>query len=141
MKKAMILFMALTTFAITAQGQQDKKQDRTRWHQNLSPEQRAQLQAKKLTLQLDLDQTQQAQVNQLLLKSKKNRPEAPKNRKEMTDAQKFEARIARLDSQIAFKNEMKQILDEKQYQKWEKAKAQRKPHFKDQGRKGRQARG
>src|SRR5690606_831720 len=97
MKKAMILFMALTTFAISAQDQQDKKQERNRWHQNLSPEQRAQLQAKKLTLQLDLDQTQQAQVNQLLLKSKKNRPEAPKNRKEMTDAQKFEARIARLD--------------------------------------------
>ena len=141
MKKAMILFMALTTFAITAQGQQDKKQDRTRWHQNLSPEQRAQLQSKKLTLQLDLNQTQQAQVNQLLLKSKKNRPEAPKNRKEMTDAQKFEARIARLDSQIAFKNEMKQILDEKQYHTWEKTRAPRKHHFRDQGRKGRHTRG
>ena len=86
MKKAMIIFMALTTFAITAQNKnQDRKENRSQLRENLTPEQRAELHAKKMTLDLNLNETQQAQVNQLLLDMEKNKPERPENRKEMTD--------------------------------------------------------
>jgi hypothetical protein len=136
MKKAMIIFMALTTFAITAQNKnQDRKENRSQLRENLTPEQRAELHAKKMTLDLNLNETQQAQVNQLLLDMEKNKPERPENRKEMTDAQKFEAKNTMLDRRIAMKKEMKKILTEEQFTKWENGKQRQERRFKNKKRK------
>ena len=136
MKKAMIILMALTTFAITAQNKnEDRKENRSQLRENLTPEQRAELHAKKMTLDLNLNETQQAQVNQLLLDMEKNKPERPENRKEMTDVQKFEAKNAMLDRRIAMKKEMKQILTEEQFTKWENGKQYQERRFKNKKRK------
>jgi periplasmic protein CpxP/Spy len=136
MKKAMIILMALTTFAITAQNKnQDRKENRSQLRENLTPEQRAELHAKKMTLDLNLNETQQAQVNQLLLDMEKNKPERPENRKEMTDAQKFEAKNTMLDRRIAMKKEMKKILTEEQFTKWENGKQRQERRFKNKKRK------
>ena len=136
MKKAMIILMALTTFAITAQNKsEDRKENRSQLRENLTPEQRAELHTKKMTLDLNLNETQQAQINQLLLKMHNNRPERTKNRKEMTDAQKFEAKNAMLDRRIAMKKEMKQILTEEQFTKWENGKQYQERRFKNKKRK------
>ena len=136
MKKAMIILMALTTFAITAQNKsEDRKENRSQPRENLTPEQRAELHTKKMTLHLNLNETQQAQVNHLMLEMHKDRPEPPKNRKEMTDAQKFEAKNAMLDRRIAIKKEMKQILNEEQYTKWEKGLQLKERRYRNKARK------
>lgn len=136
MKKAMIILMALTTFAITAQNKsEDRKENRSQLRENLTPEQRAELHTKKMTLDLNLNETQQAQINQLLLKMHNNRPERTKNRKEMTDAQKLEAKNVMLDRRIAMKKEMKQILTEEQFTKWENRKQHQERRFKNKKRK------
>lgn len=140
MKKAMIILMALTTFAITAQNKsEDRKENRSQLRENLTPELRAELHAKKMTLDLNLNETQQAQVNQLLLDMEKNKPERPENRKEMTDAQKFEAKNAMLDRRIAMKKEMKQILTEEQFTKWEQGQQHKKRRFNNKMRKEKQS--
>ena len=88
-----------------------------------------------MTLDLNLNETQQAQVNQLLLDMEKNKPERPENRKEMTDAQKFEAKNTMLDRRIAMKKEMKKILTEEQFTKWENGKQRQERRFKNKKRK------
>ncbi|MCZ4317386.1 hypothetical protein O4H26_00105 [Aequorivita viscosa] len=130
MKKAMIIFMALTTFAITAQNKNnDRKEHRKQLQENLTPEQRAELHTKKMTLDLNLNEAQQIKVNQTLLDLQKDKPKRTESRKEMTDAQKFEAKSAMLDRRIAMKKAMKEILTEEQFAKWEKKQQHRPRRF------------
>lgn len=127
--------MALTTFAITAQNKsEDRKENRSQLRENLTPEQRAELHAKKMTLDLNLNETQQAQVRQLLLDMQKTKPERPENKKEMTPAQKFEAKNAMLDRRIAMKKAMKEILTEEQFAKWENNRQHKQHRFKQKKR-------
>lgn len=135
MKKAMIILMALTTFAITAQHKNpDRKENRSQLRENLTPEQRAELHAKKMTLDLNLNETQQTQVRQLLLDMQENKPERPATKEEMTPAQKFEAKNAMLDRRIAMKKAMKGILSEEQFSKWEKGRENKQTRYKHKKR-------
>ena len=121
MKKAMIILIAFSTFAITAQNKTSKrKEQRKEMKANFTPEQKAELRAKKMTLDLGLNDSQQTKVQQLLVEMEKNRPARIENKSEMTDTQKFEAKSARLDRQIAMKKQLKEILTEEQMAKWEK---------------------
>lgn len=130
MKKAMLIFMALTTFAITAQNKDAVSKDhRGQLRENLTPEQRAELHTKKMTLALDLNDSQQQKVKQVFLDMAKNKP-ARSNMKEMTDQQKFEAKSAMLDRRIAMKKQLKEILTEEQLAKWEKSLQSRRGHSK-----------
>lgn len=129
MKKVMIIFMALTTFAITAQNKDsERKEQRSEQKENFTPEQKAELHAKKMTLDLGLNEAQQTKVNQVLFEMQKNKPERSENRKEMTDTQKFEAKAAMLDRRIAMKKAMKEILTEEQYTKWDKSQGHKQCH-------------
>ena len=120
MKKAMIILIAFTTFAINAQNKtSEKREHRKEMKENLTPEQKAELRAKKMTLNLDLNDSQQSKVKQLYVEMEKNKPARPENRSEMTDTQKFEAKNAMLDRQIAMKKQLKEILTEQQLTKWE----------------------
>jgi Spy/CpxP family protein refolding chaperone len=124
--------MALTTFAITAQNKNDdRRENRKQLQENFTPEQQAELQTKKMTLDLDLNETQQTKVNQLMLDLQKDKPKRTESRKEMTNAQKFEARSAMLDRRIAMKKAMKEILTEEQFAKWEKNKQHRPRRISD----------
>lgn len=126
MKKVLIIFMALATFAMSAQNKAaNKKENRQEAKANYTPEQRADLKMKEMTLALDLNASQQQKVEQLILKEENNRPERPENWKEMTDAQKYEAKSTMLDRRIAMKTEMKKILTEEQMTKWELQQSQR----------------
>jgi protein CpxP len=128
----MIIFMALTTFAITAQNKNpERKEQRNQLMENLTPEQRVELHTKKMTLDLNLNEAQQAKVSQVLLERLKNNPERPEKRKEMTDSQKFEAKNKMLDNRIAMKKSMKEILTEEQFIKWEKNQEHKKHQFKN----------
>ena len=111
-----LLFVGITTFA------QEKREQR----EKLTPEQRVELQAKKMKLDLDLNDKQVADVKKLLLEQAKKR-EAKKaefqakkdDAKKPTSDEIYAMKNKMLDEQIANKAEMKKILTADQYKKWE----------------------
>lgn len=128
----MIILIAFTTFAINAQNKNsEKREHRKEMKENLTPEQKAELRAKKMTLDLDLNDSQQTKVKQLFVEMEKNKPARTDNKSEMTDAQKFEAKSAMLDRQIAVKKKMKEILTEEQLTKWEKSHQHKRNNMRD----------
>jgi len=140
MKKAMIILIAFSTFAITAQNKtSERKEQRKEMKANFTPEQHAELHAKKMTLALDLNDPQQQKVKQLFLDMAKNKP-ARSKMKEMTDQQKFEAKSAMLDRRIAMKKQLKEILTEEQFTKWEKDKHAKKRDLRHKRNKDRDRR-
>ncbi len=114
---------------------QDRKGERMRkvenakeTRANLTTDQIADMQAKKMTLQLDLNDSQQKQVRTLLLANAtkmKERQAANDQMKAKNDAEKHQARMARLDAKIAMKKELKAILTSEQYAKLDEGKKRR----------------
>lgn len=133
MKKLIIIAVALLALQVTAQEQKrehHKKGERAHKMANLSAEDIATLKTKKMTLFLDLNESQLAKIQEINLENATKRKaamEARKAKKESGEAQKptQEQRLkminARLDHKIAMKAKMKKILNEEQYAKWEKA--------------------
>ncbi|WP_046756136.1 hypothetical protein [Kordia jejudonensis] len=109
-----------------------RKEKGQKFMKDLTPEQIAELQTKKLTLALDLSENQQQQVLALATENAKMRQqkmEARKAAKEKnvkpTDEEKYAMMNERLDAKIAYKQKMKQILSEEQYERWEKMQARK----------------
>src|SRR5690554_1596624 len=111
MKKAIFIFMAMVSIAITAQNEvKDNKDAKKEFRKNLDPDQKAELMSKRMTLDLNLTDSQQKQVKQLFIDSEAKKPDRIQDRKEMTSSEKLEMRIDRLDNHIAMKRKMKEIL-------------------------------
>ena len=91
---------------------------------DMSPEQVATLETKKLTLALDLSEKQQQKIQAIHLEKATDRQARMEERKERDskpDAdERFEMMNDRLDKQIAVKDQMKDILSDEQFEKWEK---------------------
>ncbi len=122
MKKALLIFMTLTTFVLSAQNtNSNKREDFRKSTSEYSPEQRAELRSKQMTLDLNLNTSQQIKVKELLLKTGQNRGNAIIKGPEMTAEEKFNFKNAMLDRRVEMKKELKQILNEDQYQIWEKS--------------------
>lgn len=86
-----------------------------------NPEQVAAIMSKRMTLQLDLDNKQQEQVEKLFLQVAKERKEnklTREQRAQLTNAQKAEKMEEMLDQRIAVKRGMKDILNATQYDYW-----------------------
>jgi len=129
---------------LTAMAQRSENRHRGEM-KNLTPEQTATLQTKKMTLALDLSQEQQTKIQALNLEKAKDRKakwEARKAAKESDDATKptaderYAMQNARLDQMIAQKAEMKNILSADQYDKWQKMAHRKGKHRKGKGKKG-----
>ncbi|NDI98393.1 hypothetical protein GWA97_04845 [Flavobacterium sp. LaA7.5] len=112
--------------------------DRNR--ERLTPEQRVELQVKKMTLELDLNDKQQQEVKQLLTKKSKEREEAiaqHKAKKEkgekLTADERYAMQSNRLDEQIEMKGEMKKILTPEQYEKFEAKQVKRQEKITKRG--------
>lgn len=80
-----------------------------------------------MTLKLDLSSEQAKQIKPLLLEQvrerkamKEKRKSLKSSNKKLTADERFAIKSALLDKKIAFKKEMKRILNEKQYEKFEK---------------------
>src|SRR5690606_21528812 len=110
---------------------------------NMSPEQMATLQTKRMTLALDLTDAQQKQIQSLNLENATKRAEkmkAMKAKKETgelkksTSEDRYNMQLAMLDHQIAQKNKMRKILDKEQYVKWDKMKTNREGYHKGKTR-------
>lgn len=119
--------MLLVGFTLTAQESDRKNEDRKEMRErakDLTPEQIASLQTKKMTLHLDLTEKQQVEVEKLNLEIAIKRKEMAadrKDKKDLSNDERVAMREHMLDEQIATKKKFKAILTEAQFSKWEKA--------------------
>ena len=133
MKKVLLIAVALVALQVTAQerkeGPNKERGDKMERFKDMTPEEMATLQTKKMTLHLDLNEAQQREIQELNLQNateRKANMEAHKALKESGNMQKpsKEDRLKmmneRLDNQITRKAKMKTILNADQYSKWEK---------------------
>lgn len=135
MKRLFLIALALVTLQITAQDRKhmSKKDERVENMQSYTPEEMAELQTKKMTLALDLTESQQKQVMALNLENAKERKAIMKKRQEMKKEEeaslskedKLKMKNNMLDKQIAMKAKMKKILNDEQYSKWENLREER----------------
>ena len=149
MKKLAIIALALITFQANAQEKkndkrQENKKERLEKRMQLEPQEMAELKTKKMTLHLDLTEAQQSKVMALNLEQAKTRKEQFKKRLDKkessekaktTKEEKLKMMNAKLDAQIATKKQMKDILSENQYEKWEKSEMKRN-HGRKHNKKG-----
>ncbi|MCJ7756666.1 MAG: hypothetical protein MUP24_00860, partial [Gillisia sp.] len=134
-KLSLFLIMLISISAFSQQKSQHQKADKT----DMSAEETATLQAKKLTLLLDLNQAQQQEIKKLYQEKAEERKALIAERKKMSaeDAEKlkenrFERENARLDRELAHQEKMKQILNEEQYKKWKESRSgKHKHHYKN----------
>jgi len=126
MKKLMMIAIALVTLNATSQNKEKGKE----FLKDLSVEEIATLRTKKMTLHLDLTESQQTEVNAVLLEEAKHSKQQrakfeEKNKDKTTEKPSKEERLemmnARLDRQIELKKQMKDILNADQYEKWSKS--------------------
>ena len=132
MKRLLIITIALISIQGIAQQQGTQRANRVEKAKRISdftPEEVAALQTKKMTLHLDLNESQQKQIHKINLENamvRKRIMESFKAKRENGSIEKpsKEARLemmnARLDHQIAMKSKMKTILNKKQFDTWEK---------------------
>ena len=125
--KKMILAIALVATTLTF------AQERKARGEKLTPEQQTELQVKRMTLELDLDEKQQKEIKTILVEQSKKRETkvaAMKAKKEKgekpTADERFAMKNEMLDNQIAMKARMKKILKPEQFTKWEEKQADRK---------------
>ncbi|MBT7850986.1 MAG: hypothetical protein HN714_05665 [Formosa sp.] len=100
----------------------------------MSAENIATLMSKKMTLQLDLSETQQSKVYELILEStiKKKAQRANFPEKKPSKEMRFEMQNKMLDEKIAFNKSMKSILTDTQYSLWKKQDKKRNKKRKHQ---------
>ena len=129
MKKFLLIAIAFISMQSIAQQQGNNRTNSTTSGQRmntLTPEEMAELQTKKMTLNLDLNASQQKEVYALHL-------ENAVQRKTMMDTYKANGTMGkpskedrlimtntRLDRQVAMKAKLKTILNADQFAKWEK---------------------
>ena len=124
MKKLIGIAMIVMLISINMNAQRTNKQQRK--GSDFTAEQMATLRVKKMTLELDLNSTQQKEIYAI---EKTNAEDRTKNRAEMkankeqdvklSSDQKFEMQKNRLDKMILHKTAMKTILSKDQFTKWE----------------------
>lgn len=122
MKKVCILilaFITMTGFSQEKEQKIDMRQKMMQERKDLSPEQKATINTKRLTLQLDLTEAQQKEVQKLQLEMITKREANNETRKEKAKETGFYEKTAtRLDKRQQHQNKMKAILSEKQYSLW-----------------------
>jgi hypothetical protein len=133
MKK--IVCAMLVMASITVAAQRDEMRGRENSMKDLTTEQIATLQTKKMTLSLDLNEEQQKKMKSLItthVAARKAKMEAQKvkkeNREKPTAEEKYAMQMERLDAKIAQKREIKALLTEAQYSKWEQMQRRKGKH-------------
>ncbi|HEX9979664.1 MAG TPA: hypothetical protein VGB50_03770 [Flavobacterium sp.] len=129
MKKLIVIALMMTGIASFAQHGEGRR------HENLTTEQRNELRLKKMTLDLDLNASQQKEVAKIISEQSAKRESMVTERKarkekgtKPTAEQRYAMENRMLDEQIAMKGRMKKILTAEQFDKWEKGKERKKEH-------------
>ncbi|RVT77682.1 hypothetical protein EOD40_07745 [Flavobacterium sufflavum] len=121
---ALIAVMGVSSYA------QERKERKRRPEGNpmekFTPEQRSQLMLKKMTLDLDLNASQQKEVGKIIAEQSAKREAHLKDKKakttKPTSDEIFEMKSKMLDEQIAMNGKMKKILSPEQFKKWDEIK-------------------
>ena len=122
-----------------------KKQERQgAERERLSPEQRNQLQLKKMTLDLNLNESQQKEIAKILeeqsikrqaematFKANKDKGVKP------TTEERFAMKNKKLDEAIAVKAKVQKVLTPEQFKKWEDMKKENRENMKERMEKRR----
>ena len=139
----------MTLLTVGAFAQEHKKGHKK---SDLTPDQIAELHTKKMTLGLELTETQQKKVFNLKKEHAIERESKRKERMALREKgekpvkeNSFERKNARLDKALAHQSEMKEILNDNQFETWKKSrmhkankmKKMRKRHLKVKKRQGR----
>lgn len=134
MKRIMILaILSLSLSGIAQERRENNRKEKVEF----TPEQRTELQVKKMTLELDLSAKQQKEISELMKKQQVKRAvtrdEMKAKREEMkkrNSDDKFAMRTKMLDERIAMHTEMKKVLTPEQFAKWEKNADKKTKHVK-----------
>jgi ATP-dependent protease Clp ATPase subunit len=128
-----IIYIAILLFNISVLAQ--KPMNNKRMNLDFTPEQHAELQSKRMTLALDLNQKQQREIQVLQLErakeNKANRElrKARRNSREKPSQNEiFTLRNKNLDAQMAHQEKMKKILSVEQYGKWKELRKEHLQH-------------
>jgi protein CpxP len=133
MKKVMMILLLAFGATLYAQPPGHKKdgplKEMRQKMQEFTPQQRAELKTKRMVLDLDLSPTQQSEILQLNLglETKREKRKAEKKKKgELAANEIFERTSKMLDAKIATKKQLKSILTEAQFEKFEKSHDKKK---------------
>lgn len=125
MKRFLFVIAVLATAMAGAQEAPGKSPKRAMPMDNFSPEQLAEIQTKKMTLALELDEKQQREVlkmNTDLAHERKQRMGKIKAAREkgerLSQEERFKQMNEQLDRRIEVQRAMKKILNEEQYKRW-----------------------
>jgi hypothetical protein len=135
-----LLVVGLSTYA-----QEGKKQERQgAERERLSPEQRNQLQLKKMTLDLNLNESQQKEIAKILEEQSAKRQaematfKANKDKGvKPTAEERFAMKNKKLDEAIAVKAKVQKVLTPEQFKKWEDMKKENRENRKQRMEKRR----
>ena len=135
-----LLVVGLSTYA-----QEGKKQERQgAERERLSPEQRNQLQLKKMTLDLNLNESQQKEIAKILEEQSTKRQaematfKANKDKGvKPTAEERFAMKNKKLDEAIAVKAKVQKVLTPEQFKKWEDMKKENRENMKERMEKRR----
>jgi hypothetical protein len=92
-------------------GQTEKKD------QKFTPEQRATIKSKELALKLDLNESQETKLLDLMKTTWSSKPKRIKH-ENLSQDERYVLRIEYLNSQKEFQKELKKILTEDQFESW-----------------------
>ncbi|MGL2966483.1 hypothetical protein [Flavobacterium sp. XGLA_31] len=130
MKRLLVMALLVVGMTTFAQEKETKKEPR----QKLTTDQKIDLQVKRLTKDLDLNEKQVKDVRVLVAKEVEKREAKRAEMKETREmrAQKREEAKANMEKeQAATSAEMKKILTPEQFAKWEKIREERKASLKE----------
>ena len=129
MKTLFTTILLLIGFVTLAQPQHErmKREKRMENIKNMTPEQQATLWSKKMTLELDLNASQQEEIYTLILeKARRNKIHQKNNvKKSLSNEERFKMQENLLDEKIKMRNTMKSILNPDQYEQWKKIEKQK----------------
>ncbi|MEJ2161991.1 MAG: hypothetical protein P8X60_01360 [Robiginitalea sp.] len=133
MNKTMTFCLLLIGLGAAAQQGPHHKRLKHRAYQELTVEQQASLQSKRMTLALSLDENQQEKIESLLTRHYSKRSAMRSTRegerdslKHHTPEKRYAQQSRRLDHQIAFQRELIAILTTDQSRQWQKWRSQRR---------------
>ena len=139
MKKSILTFALLIGFIFGTTAQKKHKQQQK---PEFTVEQQTTLTVKKLTIALDLTESQQEKMYPLMLVVTDNKQKAMEERKangdqrpNLSNDELYAKMIEKMDQQIALQARVKKVLSKDQYESWKKIQAQmHKQHASQKGK-------
>lgn len=126
MKSYLLVALLLCSGVFYAQKSNMATKNQRNQEQQMTPEQKAQLQLKRMTLSLDLNEKQQKELYPLLLKNIEKREkkmisirEKRAKGEKLTADERYELQNERLDNQIEMKKDLEKILNAEQMTQFE----------------------